>query len=88
LQIPGCGKDLSGSKRYYLRYRLCMEHLNMSCLIINGVPSRFCQKCVNFHELSSFDADKRCVISRLGCSTSVMEPCRLMPWAVCSMIAL
>jgi hypothetical protein len=59
-QVPGCNKDLSSFKKYYQRYKLCAEHLNLSCLIINGAPSRFCQKCVNFHEISAFDDEKRC----------------------------
>jgi hypothetical protein len=43
-QIPGCNADLSRCKRYYQRYKLCAEHLNQPCLLLNGVPSRFCQK--------------------------------------------
>jgi hypothetical protein len=64
-QITGCAKDLGECRRYYQRYRLCPEHLNLSCLVINGVPSRFCQKCLHFHELSAFDADKRCALPAL-----------------------
>jgi hypothetical protein len=43
-QIPGCNADLSHCKRYYQRYKLCAEHLNHPSLLLNGVPSRFCQK--------------------------------------------
>jgi hypothetical protein len=44
-QIPGCLNDLSRSKRYYQRFRLCGDHLHASMLVVNGVQSRFCQKC-------------------------------------------
>jgi hypothetical protein len=58
-QIAGCGKDLWGAKSYYQRFRLCQDHLNLPSLVVNGVASRFCQKCLYFHPTEEFDGTKK-----------------------------
>ena len=59
-QVSGCGADLSTSKVYYQRYRICEEHLKLSSLLKDNIPQRFCQQCGRFHLLSDFDGNKRC----------------------------
>jgi len=64
-QVEGCGKDLAQEKGYYQRYRVCEQHLKLLSLMVDGKPSRFCQQCGRFHELSNFDGNKRSCRARL-----------------------
>lgn len=59
LEVQGCSRDLSQEKKYYMRYRVCMEHLKMNAIYVDGELARFCQQCGRFHELSKFDGLKR-----------------------------
>lgn len=61
LQVQGCSRDLSQEKKYYKRYRVCMDHLKMKAIYVDGELARFCQQCGRFHDLSKFDGQKRCV---------------------------
>lgn len=43
--VHGCNKDLSSSKEYYKRHKVCDVHSKTSVVIVNGVRQRFCQQC-------------------------------------------
>jgi hypothetical protein len=43
-QVRGCGVSLSGLKRYYVRMRVCEEHLRAPAIVVAGTISRFCQR--------------------------------------------
>lgn len=58
-QVQGCNRDLSQEKKYYKRYRVCMDHLKMQAICVDGNLQRFCQQCGRFHDLDNFDGDKR-----------------------------
>lgn len=40
---------------------MCMDHLKMKAIYVDGRLARFCQQCGRFHDLSKFDGHKRCV---------------------------
>jgi hypothetical protein len=43
-QVGGCSEVLqSSTPKYRLRYRLCESHLRADAVLLEGVPSRFCQ---------------------------------------------
>ncbi|GMH44110.1 hypothetical protein BSKO_12044 [Bryopsis sp. KO-2023] len=65
-QVQGCNRDLSQEKKYYKRYRVCMEHLKMQAIYVDGELARFCQQCGRFHDLSKFDGQKRNCRERLS----------------------
>ncbi|KAJ0241331.1 Squamosa promoter-binding-like protein 6 [Hirschfeldia incana] len=65
-QVYGCNMDLSSSKDYYKRHRVCETHSKTSVVIVNGVQQRFCQQCSRFHFLSEFDNGKRSCRRRLA----------------------
>ena len=35
------------------------QHLKMMSLVVDGRPSRFCQQCGKFHDLTDFDGERR-----------------------------
>lgn len=43
--VHGCNKDLSSSKEYHKRHKVCDVHSKTSVVIVNGVRQRFCQQC-------------------------------------------
>ena len=52
-QVYGCNKDLSSSKDYHKRHKVCEVHSKTAKVIVNGIEQRFCQQCsrfVNFHQ--------------------------------------
>lgn len=65
-QVHGCNKDLSSSKDYYKRHRVCDVHTKTARVIINGIEKRFCQQCSRFHLLTEFDDGKRSCRKRLA----------------------
>ncbi|KAL0396898.1 UNVERIFIED_CONTAM: Squamosa promoter-binding-like protein 6 [Sesamum calycinum] len=70
-QIPvcivyGCNKDLSSSKEYHRRHKVCDVHSKTARVIVNGIQQRFCQQCSRFHVLSEFDDGKRSCRKRLA----------------------
>ena len=65
-QVKGCNKSLISEKPYYKRYRVCPTHLNMSSLLVYGVPSRFCQQCGRFHPVTDFNDERRSCRARLS----------------------
>ncbi|KAL3823998.1 hypothetical protein ACJIZ3_020027 [Penstemon smallii] len=65
-QVYGCNKDLSSSKDYYKRHKVCEVHSKTSVVNVNGIQQRFCQQCSRFHILAEFDEDKRSCRKRLA----------------------
>lgn len=44
-QVFGCNKDLSSSKDYHKRHKVCDVHSKTAVVIVNGIRQRFCQQC-------------------------------------------
>nr|GMD29572.1 squamosa promoter-binding-like protein 6 [Ipomoea batatas] len=65
-QVDGCKMDLSSSKYYHQRHRVCLDHSKATKAILHGVEQRFCQQCSRFHLLAEFDDDKRSCRKRLA----------------------
>nr|QTM66376.1 squamosa promoter-binding-like protein SPL6 [Osmanthus fragrans] len=58
-QVYGCNKDLSSSKDYHKRHKVCNVHSKTAVVIVNGIEQRFCQQCSRFQVLTEFDEGKR-----------------------------
>ncbi|KAA8529310.1 hypothetical protein F0562_033891 [Nyssa sinensis] len=65
-QVHGCNKDLSSSKDYHKRHKVCDVHSRTAEVIVNGIEQRFCQQCSRFHLLAEFDDGKRSCRKRLA----------------------
>ncbi|KAL7192280.1 hypothetical protein ACSBR2_024176 [Camellia fascicularis] len=65
-QVYGCKKDLSSSKDYHKRHKVCEVHAKTAKVIVNGNEQRFCQQCSRFHSLAEFDDGKRSCRKRLA----------------------
>ncbi|KAH9707915.1 Squamosa promoter-binding-like protein 6 [Citrus sinensis] len=65
-QVYGCNKDLSSSKDYHKRHKVCDVHSKTPKVIVNGNEQRFCQQCSRFHLLAEFDDSKRSCRRRLA----------------------
>ncbi|OMO70134.1 Transcription factor, SBP-box [Corchorus capsularis] len=65
-QVYGCKKDLTSSKDYHKRHKVCEVHSKTAKVIVNGIEQRFCQQCSRFHLLSEFDDGKRSCRKRLA----------------------
>ncbi|KAA8532876.1 hypothetical protein F0562_033007 [Nyssa sinensis] len=65
-QVHGCNKDLSSSKDYHKRHKVCDVHSKTAKVIVNGIEQRFCQQCSRFHLLAEFDDGKRSCRKRLA----------------------
>uniref|UniRef100_A0A5B6Z6W2 Putative LIGULELESS1 protein n=1 Tax=Davidia involucrata TaxID=16924 RepID=A0A5B6Z6W2_DAVIN len=65
-QVHGCKKDLSASKDYHKRHKVCEIHSKTPKVIVNGIEQRFCQQCSRFHLLAEFDDGKRSCRKRLA----------------------
>ncbi|KAK6133626.1 hypothetical protein DH2020_032536 [Rehmannia glutinosa] len=44
-QVHGCNKDLSSSKDYHKRHKVCDVHSKTAVVVVNGIQQRFCQQC-------------------------------------------
>lgn len=44
-QVHGCNMDLSSSKDYHKRHKVCDIHSKTAKVIVNGIEQRFCQQC-------------------------------------------
>ncbi|KAK9835951.1 hypothetical protein WJX81_000786 [Elliptochloris bilobata] len=64
-QVEGCSGDLTTLKEYHQRYKICEYHLKVNSILCEGKRQRFCQQCGRFHDLASFDGDKRSCRARL-----------------------
>lgn len=47
-QVYGCNKDLSSSKEYHKKHKVCELHSKTPKVIVKGVEQRFCQQCSRF----------------------------------------
>ncbi|KAK6251965.1 hypothetical protein QUC31_013685 [Theobroma cacao] len=65
-QVYGCNEDLSSSKDYHKRHKVCEAHSKTAKVIVNGIEQRFCQQCSRFHGLAEFDDGKRSCRKRLA----------------------
>ncbi|TXG51642.1 hypothetical protein EZV62_024166 [Acer yangbiense] len=65
-QVYGCNKDLSSSKDYHKRHKVCEVHSKTAKVFVNGIEQRFCQQCSRFHLLAEFDDGKRSCRKRLA----------------------
>ncbi|KAJ3694675.1 hypothetical protein LUZ60_000052 [Juncus effusus] len=65
-QVEGCDVDLTGSKTYYCRHKVCGAHSKAARVIVSGIAQRFCQQCSRFHQLAEFDQRKRSCRRRLA----------------------
>ncbi|KAJ8752453.1 hypothetical protein K2173_004089 [Erythroxylum novogranatense] len=65
-QVYGCNKDLSSSKEYHKRHKVCEAHTKTAKVVVNGIEQRFCQQCSRFHLLAEFDDGKRSCRKRLA----------------------
>ena len=64
-QVEFCDRDLTTSKEYHQRYKICEFHLKLHSIVREGARQRFCQQCGRFHPLDAFDGDKRSCRARL-----------------------
>lgn len=44
-QVEGCKVDLSDTKPYYSRHKVCGTHSKSPQVIVSGLQQRFCQQC-------------------------------------------
>ncbi|KAF9616629.1 hypothetical protein IFM89_030798 [Coptis chinensis] len=65
-QVEGCNFDLSSSKDYHRRHRVCETHSKCPRVVVAGLERRFCQQCSRFHDLMEFDEKKRSCRRRLS----------------------
>ncbi|KAL2650867.1 hypothetical protein R1flu_018995 [Riccia fluitans] len=65
-QVDGCRQDLSSSKDYHRRHKVCEVHSKASRVMVAGVEQRFCQQCSRFHMLTEFEDGKRSCRRRLA----------------------
>ncbi|GFP95567.1 squamosa promoter-binding-like protein 12 [Phtheirospermum japonicum] len=64
--VEGCTFDLSKSKEYHRKHRVCDSHSKSPKVVVGGLERRFCQQCSRFHSLSEFDEKKRSCRKRLS----------------------
>ncbi|XP_058777432.1 squamosa promoter-binding-like protein 6 [Vicia villosa] len=65
-QVYNCNMDLSTSKDYHKRHKVCDVHSKTAKVVVNGVEQRFCQQCSRFHLVAEFDDGKRSCRRRLA----------------------
>nr|CAG7858216.1 Picea abies SQUAMOSA BINDING PROTEIN-LIKE1 acrocona mutant allele [Picea abies] len=65
-QVEGCNTDLTSSKDYHRRHKVCEIHSKSAKVMVAGLEQRFCQQCSRFHVLSEFDDGKRSCRRRLA----------------------
>ncbi|XP_064994896.1 squamosa promoter-binding-like protein 6 isoform X1 [Musa acuminata AAA Group] len=65
-QVEGCDADLSDSKDYHRRHKVCEMHAKASTAVVRNASQRFCQQCSRFHLLEEFDEGKRSCRRRLA----------------------
>ncbi|KAL4205248.1 hypothetical protein AMTRI_Chr01g136400 [Amborella trichopoda] len=65
-QVEGCNADLTSSKEYHRKHKVCDNHSKCPKVIVGGKEQRFCQQCSRFHGLLEFDDRKRSCRRRLA----------------------
>ncbi|KAJ3678265.1 hypothetical protein LUZ60_002068 [Juncus effusus] len=63
--VEGCNADLSKSRDYHRKHKVCETHSKTAVVIVGGKEQRFCQQCSRFHSVAEFDAQKRSCRKRL-----------------------
>nr|XP_018673758.1 PREDICTED: teosinte glume architecture 1-like [Musa acuminata subsp. malaccensis] len=63
--VDGCKSDLSNSREYHRRHKVCEVHSKTPVVMVGGQEQRFCQQCSRFHQLEEFDEVKRSCRKRL-----------------------
>lgn len=64
-QTPHCGADISNAKAYCRRYRVCVECISASSMVVNGIEQRYCQQCGHLHPIGDFDGTRRSCRAKL-----------------------
>ncbi|KAL5977568.1 Squamosa promoter-binding-like protein [Asimina triloba] len=65
-QVDDCRTELSNSKDYHRRHKVCEHHSKAATALVGKQMQRFCQQCSRFHLLSEFDEGKRSCRRRLA----------------------
>ncbi|XP_021717801.1 squamosa promoter-binding-like protein 14 [Chenopodium quinoa] len=65
-QVDSCSEDLSKSKDYHRRHKVCELHSKATKALVGKQMQRFCQQCSRFHPLAEFDEGKRSCRRRLA----------------------
>ncbi|KAI3740691.1 hypothetical protein L2E82_31162 [Cichorium intybus] len=65
-QVAECTTDMTRSKTYHRRHKVCEVHAKAPIVVIGGHQQRFCQQCSRFHDLTEFDDTKRSCRRRLA----------------------
>ncbi|XP_021836587.2 squamosa promoter-binding-like protein 14 [Spinacia oleracea] len=65
-QVDNCTEDLSKSKDYHRRHKVCEFHSKSTKALVGKQMQRFCQQCSRFHPLAEFDEGKRSCRRRLA----------------------
>lgn len=65
-QVEDCRADLSKSKDYHRRHKVCEVHSKAGSALVGNLLQRFCQQCSRFHVLQEFDEGKRSCRRRLA----------------------
>ncbi|CAL5030672.1 unnamed protein product [Urochloa decumbens] len=65
-QVQGCQVELSGTKEYHRRHKVCEAHSKAPRVVVLGAEQRFCQQCSRFHAISECDDQKRSCRRRLA----------------------
>lgn len=65
-RAENCKADLTDSKSYHKRHKVCEYHAKAEVVVVDGLKQRFCQQCSRFHDLSEFDEAKRSCRRRLA----------------------
>jgi hypothetical protein len=58
-QADGCGADLAAASFYCRRNHICGDHLKAPDFTVQGVHSRYCQRCGLSHALDEFDPGRK-----------------------------
>ncbi|XP_078151149.1 uncharacterized protein LOC144546467 isoform X2 [Carex rostrata] len=66
-QAEGCKADLTKTKKYHRRHKVCEFHSKAALVHLGGGNmQRFCQQCSRFHILDEFDDTKKSCRRRLA----------------------
>ncbi|KAA8519766.1 hypothetical protein F0562_014022 [Nyssa sinensis] len=48
-QVENCAADMTDSKKYHRRHKVCEFHAKAPLVVVAGLRQRFCQQCSSFH---------------------------------------
>ncbi|XP_023763911.1 squamosa promoter-binding protein 1 [Lactuca sativa] len=57
--VANCTTDMTRSKAYHRRHKVCEVHAKAPIVVIGVRQQRFCQQCSRFHDLTEFDDAKK-----------------------------